>query len=347
MSGRGPLGERSVLAMSDYSLVTALGQGRAQTVSALRENRSALAPCTFDTLPIPTYVGEISGLDECPLQGKFSGFDCRNNRLAAMALAQDGFCESVAARARALWRRPHRRLSSAPAHRGSCRPKTPIAGAIRRPGRCPRDFDYARTHNTYSLARFVRMLLDLAGPAFVVSAACAATAKVFANAARMIAAGFAMPPSSAAPTACARPRSTAFIRLVCMAEQPCRPFDAARNGISIGEAAGFALLEKPGRCSAIRRDPAPRRRREQPMPIICRRRIPKASARGWRWSARWRPPALEPANRLRQSARHGDLGRRRRRGLARSSICSAPRRHAVRPRVSPGTRWARRASSRR
>jgi 3-oxoacyl-[acyl-carrier-protein] synthase I len=37
-----------------------------------------------------------------------------------------------------------------------------------------------------------------------------------------------------------------FHALGVMAEGPCRPFDAARNGISIGEAGGFALLERHG-----------------------------------------------------------------------------------------------------
>ncbi len=36
-----------------------------------------------------------------------------------------------------------------------------------------------------------------------------------------------------------------FHALALNAPGPCRPFDAARDGISIGEAAGFALLEKP------------------------------------------------------------------------------------------------------
>ena len=31
-----------------------------------------------------------------PLEGPFAGFDCRNNRLAALALRQDGFMETVA-----------------------------------------------------------------------------------------------------------------------------------------------------------------------------------------------------------------------------------------------------------
>ena len=35
-----------------------------------------------------------------------------------------------------------------------------------------------------------------------------------------------------------------FNSLELVSPEPCRPFDAARNGISIGEAAGFALLER-------------------------------------------------------------------------------------------------------
>jgi 3-oxoacyl-[acyl-carrier-protein] synthase I len=232
--------------MSDFSLVTALGKGRGQTVAALRENRSALAPCTFDALPIPTYVGEISGLDDAPLQGQFAGFDCRNNRLAAMALRQDTLSESIAA-ARERYGAARIGVFVGTSTSGLLQTETAYRHRDPATGRLPADFNYAGTHNTYSLARFVRLLLDLAGPAFVVSTACAATSKVFANAARMIEAGVCDAAIVGGADSLCATTLFGFHSLGVMAEQPCRPFDAERNGISIGEAAGFVLLERVAR----------------------------------------------------------------------------------------------------
>ena len=238
------------LALSDFTVVTSLAAGRAGTITALREGRSGLAPCAFDRLPFPTYTGEVAGLDANRLDGELAAFDCRSNRLAALALQQDGFRQSVAAA-----RERHgagrigvflgtstsgiRQTEAAYRH---CDPES---------GRLPPEFDYARTHNTYSLALFVRTVLGVSGPAFVVSTACAATAKVFGSAARMIAAGFCdAAVVGGADTLCAT-TLYGFQSLGVMAEEPCRPFDAERRGLSLGEAAGFVLLERPtGRIDA-------------------------------------------------------------------------------------------------
>ena len=233
------------LAFSDVSIVTSLGAGRAQTLAALREGRSGLAPCNFDHLPFPTYVGEIPRLDGNPLEGAFAGFDCRNNRLAALTLQQDHFMESVAA-ARARYGAGRIGVFAGTSTSGLLQTERAYRERDPDTGRLPPDFDYARTHNTYSLARFVRGVLGLAGPAFVVSTACAATSKVFANAARMIAAGICDAAIvGGADTLCAT-TLFGFQSLGVLAAEPCRPFDAERRGISIGEGAAFVLLERRG-----------------------------------------------------------------------------------------------------
>ncbi len=231
------------LALGDFALVTSLGTGGPATLAALRAGRSGLAPCTFDILPLAAHAGEVPGLDQ-PLPPAFAAFDCRNNRLAAQALALEDFRATVDA-AKTRYGAARIGVFVGTSTSGILQSET----AYRRrgaDGRLPADLDYAHTHNTYALGHFVRDMLGLRGPAFVVSTACAATSKVFASAARMIEAGICDAAIiGGADTLCAT-TLLGFHALGVMAEGPCRPFDTARNGISIGEAAGFVLLEKPG-----------------------------------------------------------------------------------------------------
>lgn len=230
-----------VLALSRFSLVTSLGIGAAATATALRQGRSGLAPNHFAALA--TYVGAVAEIDERPLTGDDARFDCRNNRLAAIALEADGFSDAVAG-ARERYGADRIGVFVGTSTAGILQTEM----AYRRRDDCgglPADFDYARTHNIYSLADFVRTRLGLAGPAHAVSAACATTAKVFANAARMIAAGVCDAAVVGGADSLCGTTLYGFHSLEVMSEEPCRPFDAERRGISIGEGAGFALLERP------------------------------------------------------------------------------------------------------
>ena len=84
------------LAITHSTIVTAIGAGKTATMENLRAGASGLAPCAFDTADLQTYVGAVAGVDDVPLTGDLAPFDCRNNRLAAKALALDGFDEAVA-----------------------------------------------------------------------------------------------------------------------------------------------------------------------------------------------------------------------------------------------------------
>jgi 3-oxoacyl-[acyl-carrier-protein] synthase-1 len=237
------------LALSHFCIVTSLGAGRAATVAALRDGASGLRPCAFDQVSFPTFVGEVSGIEGGGASEDLGAFDCRNNRLAAFTLTQDGFGEAVASARR---RYGADRLgvfvgtstSGILETEGAYRRRDPVSGAL------PSDFDYTHTHSTYSLGRLVRTRLGLSGPAAVVSAACSATAKVFATASRMIAAGFCdAAVVGGADTLCGT-TLYGFNSLQLLSDEPCRPFDVDRKGISIGEAAGFALLERPEACDS-------------------------------------------------------------------------------------------------
>jgi 3-oxoacyl-[acyl-carrier-protein] synthase-1 len=233
------------LALTHFSLVTSLGAGQQATLAALREGRSGLQPSTFESLPLPGYVGQVRELDDFSLTGEAARFNSRNNRLAALALNEDGFrAAAVAARDRYGADRIGVFLGTSTS--GMLETETVFRHLDPATGALPPRFDYARTHNTYSIGRFVREDLGLAGPASVVSSACASTAKAFAGASRMIAAGICDAAIvGGADTLCAT-TLYGFQSLNVMSDEPCRPFDRDRRGISIGEAAGFALLEKPG-----------------------------------------------------------------------------------------------------
>jgi 3-oxoacyl-[acyl-carrier-protein] synthase I len=231
------------LRLSAFSLVTCLGLGLDATLDALQAERSGLRQRSFDA-GLTTYVGEVA-LPACVrLDRDLAAFDCRNNRLAASALAQDHFSDAVAA-VRDRYGAERVGLFLGTSTSGIAQTEAAYRRRDPATGRLPADFHYAETHNTFSLAALLARVLRLAGPAVVVSAACATTAKAFGNAARMMAAGLCDAAIVGGADSLCATTMYGFRSLGLTAEGPCRPFDAARDGISIGEAAGFALLEKP------------------------------------------------------------------------------------------------------
>ncbi|MHB1232843.1 MAG: beta-ketoacyl-[acyl-carrier-protein] synthase family protein [Burkholderiales bacterium] len=231
------------LLIRHLSIINSLGVGLAATMDALRARRSGLAPCTFENVALETYVGEVSGLDALRVRADLADFDCRNNRLAQLGLQQDGFADAVAA---AQKKYGAERIGVFMGTSTSGLLQTELAYRCRDPqtGALPPDFHYAQTQNTYSLADFVQRYLGLKGPAFVVSSACSSTAKVFGNAARMLAAGVCDAAVVGGVDTLCLTTLYGFNSLGLVSRDPCRPFDVARDGISLGEGAGFALLGK-------------------------------------------------------------------------------------------------------
>jgi len=231
------------LVLNHYTLVNALGRGLSPTFTALSTKKSGLRPCDFLDVPINTYIGRIAGLEEEPIVARLREFDCRNNRLAQLGLVSDGFDTAVAAACNRYG-----------AHRIAVILGTSTSGileteqAYRRrdmKGALPEDFRYRTTHENYSVTDFVRRYLKLEGPALTISTACSSSAKVFASAYRLMDNNLCDAAVVGGVDSLCMTTLYGFSALEVVSSTPCRPADAERNGISIGEAAGFALLERP------------------------------------------------------------------------------------------------------
>src|SRR6266436_9855444 len=237
--------DMSPVLLSAYTMTSCLGAGLAPTRSALRAGTSGLAPCRFETVRLDTFVGEIAGADEVRLPPALARFDCRNNRAAELGLAQDGFTLAVAS---AVRRHGAQRVGVFIGTSTAGILQTELAYRRRDPadGSLPADFDYRRTHNTFSVAEYVRERLGLAGPCAAISTACSSSAKAFASAARLMAAGLIDAAVVGGVDTLCLTTLYGFNSLQLLSAEPCRPYDAHRDGISIGEAAAFFLLERTG-----------------------------------------------------------------------------------------------------
>jgi len=231
------------LRISHFTLTSALGRGLAAQREALQTERSGLRPCDFETAALPAWIGRVQGIEDEPLPGDWRRHDCRNNRLAHIALQQDGFTAAVA---EACTRYGADRVGLFLGTSTSSIHETEIAFRQVDPdtGRLPPPFSYRYAHNVFAAADFVGRYLGLRGPASMISTACSSSAKVFAIAHRHIHAGWCDAAVVGGVDSLCLTTLYGFSALQVVSAQACRPADAQRDGISVGEAAGFALLER-------------------------------------------------------------------------------------------------------
>lgn len=209
----------------------------------MRQRSSGLTHCDFDTVDLDTYIGQVAGVDDVAIRADLRDYDCRNNRLLQMTLEQDGFSEAVNAAAQKYG---HGRIGVFLGTSTAGILQTELAYRRRNAtsGALPTDFIYRSTHNTFSATDFTQRYFGLSGPAATISSACSSSAKVFASARRMIEAGIIDAAVVGGVDSLCLTTLYGFNSLGLLSSQACRPYDAARNGISIGEAAAVVLLER-------------------------------------------------------------------------------------------------------
>ncbi len=212
-------------------------------LAALRGRRSGLRRNDFEHAPpLDTWIGRVDGLEDAPLPAQWARWDCRNNRLAWLALQQDGLPEAIA-----LLRERHgaARIAVVVGTSTSSIGATEEAYARLDPdGAFPPDLLPRQLHTPHSLGGFVQVATQLRGPCVTVATACSSSAKVFAQAARLLHAGIADAALVGGVDTLCGSVLFGFDSLGLVSRAPCRPFDAGRDGLSLGEAGGFAILER-------------------------------------------------------------------------------------------------------
>ncbi len=230
------------LQISAYTATTACGRGTASLLDRLEHEHSGLTVNDFGVHPLATYIGRVAGVESVAVPVELARWDCRNNRLAWLGLRGDGFIDAVcAARARYGAERIAVVLGTSTSSIGA---SEQAYRELDEDGRFPEYLRSTIMHTPHSLGDFVQRALELSGPAVTVATACSSSAKVFAQAERLLRLGIVDAAVVGGVDTLCGSVLFGFNSLALVSTQPCRPFDVSRDGISIGEAAGFALLER-------------------------------------------------------------------------------------------------------
>jgi 3-oxoacyl-[acyl-carrier-protein] synthase I len=234
------------LPLAATTMTNACGVGTAEVLRAMQAGISGLRRNDFEpAAALATWIGRVDAVEASPLPAEFAAYDCRNNRLAQLALEQDGFIAAVRAAAQRygadrigvfLGTTTSGILATELAYRAIVRHEV-------RDGDILSPELYRCRHSLFATTEFVRAYLRLHGAAATVSTACSSSSKVFGVAARAIAAGDCDAAIVGGVDSLALSTLYGFHSLELLSRNPCQPCAADRDGISIGEAAGFALLD--------------------------------------------------------------------------------------------------------
>ena len=226
------------IGISHSSIVSCLGYGRSEHLTALQDGRSGLTDTHHLDLPFACYVGQVPDLAQVGFPPSFADFDNRTNRLAFAALQTDGF-HQAAQDVKQRWGADRCGIVLGTASAGIDALET-----LYRAGQIPADYSTFHHDNHQSVASFVQTYTGFSGPSYVVSTACSSSAKALIDAYQLIEAGLCDAVLTGGVDCLCLTSLNGFEALELVSRRPCRPCDVARDGLSIGEAAALMIVER-------------------------------------------------------------------------------------------------------
>jgi 3-oxoacyl-[acyl-carrier-protein] synthase-1 len=230
------------LPITAFTATCAAASGRDAIARAVETRSGGFRANDFGTDPLPCFIGRVAAVESTTLPAELASWDARNHRLAWIALNCDGFID----RAReAVARYGADRVGLVMGTSTSSIDETENAYRhLSSDAHLPPQQRRPDVHQTNSITAFVQTALGIAGPALTIATACSSSAKVFASGARLIESGFVDAVVVGGADSLCGSVLYGFNALELVSRERCMPFDANRTGLSLGEAAGFALLEK-------------------------------------------------------------------------------------------------------
>lgn len=231
--------------ITGFALANALGMNEAEVLEALSAGRSGLGAPPMQ-LPFETQVGALPGaLPELPPE--LAGWSTRAARIAFHLLTQ---LEDVLSRLRA--RHPARRIAIllGTSTAGAEATEEAYQHYLAR-DELPPGYDIFRHHTYGAVLSVVRALSGAEGPAWMISTACTSSAKPLASAQRLLDAGAIDAAIVGGVDTLCTMTLRGFHSLDALSGGRCRPFSAERDGLNIGEAGAFLVVEREGEGVAL------------------------------------------------------------------------------------------------
>jgi 3-oxoacyl-[acyl-carrier-protein] synthase-1 len=186
----------------------------------------------------PAHVGAVQG--ELPaVAARLADFDCRNNRLLLAALAQ---IESTVRSAINRYGADRVAVVLGSSTAGISDGEAALA-QWQAHGNWPAGFDY-RVQEVGTVAEFLARYLGLGNLAMTISTACSSSAKAFASARNLLVAGICDAVLVGGVDTLCRLTVNGFTALESVSRGRCTPFEAARDGINIGEGAALFVMTR-------------------------------------------------------------------------------------------------------
>ncbi len=226
----------------DYESTTAAGLNIQALRQAIASQTSGLRPNDYPGSTLETWVGRIMDIDAIDL----GEWQSRNNALAALGLQQG----TIVSRLQDLIERfSAKRIGVIMGSSTSSIDRTELAYTdLTEQGTLKPEFQQAKVHNPHAPSLFVAHHTGITGPAMTINTACSSSAKVFATGARWLSCGIVDAVLVGGVDTLCMSVLHGFDSLQLVSPDPCKPFDQNREGINLGEAAGYAILMRAQDC---------------------------------------------------------------------------------------------------